>query len=101
MENTEIFRCLNNKRRKYLKMKSFTFLLLKHRSCENRLVEMVYKCSFASVQRIVFESPIFPLGCMMTNFVCKIVMNGSGETLGPGGGSATCAASGGGEDTSV
>ena len=33
MENTEIFRCLNNKRRKYLKMKSFTFLLLKHRSC--------------------------------------------------------------------
>ena len=60
---------------------------------------MVYKCRFVSVQRIVFESPIFPLGCMMTNFVCKIVMNGSGETLGPGGGSATCAASGGGEDT--
>ena len=99
MENTEIFRCLNNKRQKI--SKNVKLYILATETWVMWKQEMFCKCSFVSVQRIVFESPIFPLGCMMTNFVCKIVMNGSGETLGPGGASATCAASRGGEDTSV
>ena len=99
MENTEIFRCLNNKRQNI--SKNVKLYILATETWVMWKQEMFCKCSFVSVQRIVFESPIFPLGCMMTNFVCKIVMNGSGETLGPGGASATCAASRGGEDTSV